>query len=122
MSVSLTIWLLVLSLLILFLVIYLLRKGRIPVKFSLVWFLVILILFAIALAPGILVLIQKLLGFKAMSNMIIGILFVILFLICITLTVMISGQKTKTTLLIQEISILENRVQSLEKDMSANEK
>ena len=46
--------------------------------------------------------------------MVTGVLFVILLFITISLTVIVSGQKKKITLLVQEISVLKNRVSDLE--------
>lgn len=46
--------------------------------------------------------------------MVTGVLFVILLFITISLTVIVSGQKKRITLLVQEISILKNRVNDLE--------
>lgn len=46
--------------------------------------------------------------------MVTGVLFVILLFITISLTVIVSGQKKKITLLVQEVSILKNRVNDLE--------
>ena len=43
-------------------------------------------------------------------NMVTGVLFVILLFITISLTVIVSGQKKKITLLIQEVSILKNEI------------
>ncbi|WP_443668457.1 DUF2304 family protein [Holdemanella porci] len=42
--------------------------------------------------------------------MVTGVLFVILLFITISLTVIVSGQKKKITLLIQEVSILKNEI------------
>ena len=48
--------------------------------------------------------------------MVTGVLFVILLFITISLTVIVSGQKKKITLLVQEVSILKNRVSDLEEE------
>ena len=50
-----------------------------------------------------------------MSNLIIGVIIGILLLLTMALTVMIAGQKKKTTLLIQELSILRHEVKENEK-------
>ena len=49
-----------------------------------------------------------------LANMVTGVLFVIILFITISLSVIVSGQKKKITLLVQEISILKNRVNDLE--------
>ena len=50
------------------------------------------------------------LGFQTISNLVVGVFIVILFFITISLTVIVSAQKKKITLLIQEVSILKEVV------------
>ena len=49
-----------------------------------------------------------------MSNLIIGIFIFILLMITISLTVITSGQKRKTTLLIQEVSMLKTKMEKFD--------
>ena len=49
-------------------------------------------------------------GFQTSSNLVIGFLFVLLFLVIIALTVIVADQTTKINLLIQEISLLKERI------------
>jgi hypothetical protein len=49
-------------------------------------------------------------GFSTISNLVIGIILVILLFITIALTVIVSGQKEKIRILIQEVSILKEKV------------
>lgn len=95
---------------ILYAVIFLIfKKGRIPLKFALVWLLPTTIVMFVGIVPDFLIVIMDFLGFQTLSNMIIGMLFVILIFICIALTIIVSGQNTKITLLIQELSILKKK-------------
>ena len=50
------------------------------------------------------------LGFQTISNLVVGVFIVILFFITISLTVIVSAQKKKITLLIQEVSILKEKI------------
>lgn len=118
MNLSLTFSFLFLILILFSSVIYLLYKGRMPVKFCLFWLLVCIILFMVCIFPNAIVSLAKIVGFISMPNLVIGILFTLLFFICIVLTVMISGQKVKTTLLIQELSLLKKQVEILKKERS----
>lgn len=86
------------------------KKGRMPLKYLLVWWIPATIVLIVAIFPPILEKVIITLGFQTISNMIIGLLFVVLIFICISLTIIISGQQTKITLLIQEVSLLKNRV------------
>lgn len=109
---SRTIFYVIVAAIIIFLVtLQLLRKGRIPVKFSILWLFVSFILLLVAVFPNFIVIIAQFMGFQTMSNMLIGILIFILFMMSIALTVIVSGQKAKITLLIQEISILKKEME-----------
>ena len=94
----------------------LLRRGRIPVKFSILWFIVAAILLVVGIFPNFIVLISTRIGFISMSNMLVGILIFLLFAMCIALTVIVSGQATKITLLIQEVSMLKKKIVNEEKN------
>lgn len=92
-----------------------LRRGRIPMKFALVWYVPSFAIVLLALVPNFFQVIADILGFQTISNLVAGFLFVILFLIIIALTVIVAGQTTKINLLIQEISIMKKKLLELEK-------
>ena len=104
------------GLLIFLVTLQLLRRGRIPVKFSILWFIVAVILLVVGIFPNFIVLISTIIGFISMSNMLVGILIFLLFAMCIALTVIVSGQATKITLLIQEVSMLKKKIVNEEKN------
>ena len=104
------------GLLIFLVTLQLLRRGRIPVKFSILWFIVAVILLVVGIFPNFIVLISTRIGFICMSNMVVGILIFLLFAMCIALTVIVSGQATKITLLIQEVSMLKKKIVNEEKN------
>ena len=109
MSKSLILTVLLFAFILLFSVIHLLRKGRIPVKYALVWILSSIVVVIISCIPNLMVSLAKFLGFELLSNMVLCIFIgLLLFLI---LTVMMAGQKKKTTLLIQELSLLKKEVE-----------
>lgn len=116
MSKSLTITLVVVSLLLIILTTYVLKKGRIPEKYSLLWYAFALIILLVGIFPKIFTVVSKTLGFELMSNLIIAVIIGSLLLLTMALTVMIAGQKKKTTMLIQEISILKARVKEIEEN------
>ena len=115
MSGSLRLYVIIVGIVLFIITAGILKKGRIPVKYSFVWFLASIIIIFIGLIPGVLSFFSNALGFEAPANMIIGVFIFTLLLITMALTIIVSGQKKKTTLLIQEISILEERVEKLEK-------
>ena len=104
------------GLLIFLVTLQLLRRGRIPVKFSILWVIVAVILLVVGIFPNFIVLISTRIGFISMSNMLVGILIFLLFAMCIALTVIVSGQATKITLLIQEVSMLKKKIVNEEKN------
>lgn len=109
MSISLRLGLVIVSLVLLIIVLSQLKKRRIPVKYSLVWMLSSLIILLIAIIPNVFIKLSKLLGFVTMSNLVIAMFIFILLIISLTLTVIVSGQRKKITLLIQEVSMLKSR-------------
>lgn len=115
MSNDLRIAIFIVALLLYFIIFLIFRNGRMPLKFALVWLLPITVVFMVGIVPDFLTFLTNIIGFQTTSNMVIGLLFVILIFICIALTIIVSGQNTKIILLIQEISILKKSMKE-EKD------
>ncbi len=110
MSKSLILTILIFAIVLFLSIFYLLRKGRIPVKYALVWLFCVLLILLVSIIPNLMVHLANLLGFELLSNMVLSLFIAILLFLTLVLTVMIAGQKKKTTLLIQEISILKAEV------------
>lgn len=91
-------------------VLLILKRGRIPTKFALIWLIPAILIILLALFPNLFYFFAKIVGFQTISNVAIGMLFVLLFFIILALTVIIAGQTTKINLLIQEISLLKEQV------------
>lgn len=108
MSINLRLGLIIVSLVLMIIVLLQLRKRRIPVKYSLVWIFSSITILLIGVVPQIFITIANLLGFVTMSNLVIAMFIFILLIISLTLTVIVSGQRKKITLLIQEISMLKS--------------
>ena len=113
MTFNLRLGLVIVSLLLMIVVIKILKKGRIPVKYSFVWILSVIVILLVGLIPSLFGWISRLFGFVTMANMVVGIFIFILLMITISLTVMIAGQKKKTTMLIQELSILKQEIKNM---------
>lgn len=96
MSINVRIVMIIFALFIILLIINLLKKDRVPIKISLLWLFAAFLILFIGAFPECLKLLLDLLGFKTLSNMLGGILLGILFVISISLTVVISGQKAKS--------------------------
>lgn len=115
MSKNLTLTLIVVGLALIILTTFILKKGRISEKHALLWYAMSILILLLGIIPNVFTVISKQLGFYVMSSFIIGVFIGILIIITMALTVMIAGQKKKTTLLIQEVSILKEEVENLKK-------
>ncbi len=113
MSQNLTLTLIIVGIALVVLTTIILKKGRISEKHALLWYAMSLIIILAGIIPQVLVEISQKLGFTVMSSFVIGIFIGILIMLTMALTVMIAGQKKKTTLLIQEISLLKAEVEKL---------
>lgn len=89
---------------------FLLKKGKINIKYSLVWFGLFGLMFLFLIVPNFLSSVKNIIGFKVESNMIFSLFIIVLVFISIALTVIVSKQDKKIRLLIQEISILKENV------------
>ena len=109
MSLNLVITLIVVALLLFLFTTHFLKKGKIPVKYSLLQYAFALIIFLVGLFPQIFTFIYTKLGFEVMSNMIIGIFIGLLIILNMALCIMIANQKQKIIMLIQEVSTLKSK-------------
>ena len=113
MPFNLRLSILIIALILAAVILRVLHKDMIPVKYSLLWAIGVILLIILSIWPNILVSLASLIGFQTISNMVTGVCCHLLF-ITISLTVIVSGQKKKIILLVQEVSILKNRVDDLE--------
>ena len=112
MSIRIIILMLLAALFIIAFTTHFLRKGRMPEKYALLWYFFGLAVIILSLFPNLMSYFSKLFGFESPANMIFIILIAILLLLDMALTIMIAGQKKKTTLLIQELSILKEKIKN----------
>ncbi len=108
MSVKLRIALLIFSLVWFLIIFYLIRRDKLPVKYSLFWFIAIFVIFLISIVPGILEIVTHTFGFTTLSNLVIGIILTLLLFITLVLTTIVAVQKKQITLLIQEVSMIKS--------------
>lgn len=109
MSIEITISSIIFLVLIMLFILYLVKKKKISIKYSLVWLLPCIVLIIFTLVPGLMIFVSKTLGFQTASNMILTLLICFLMVITIALTVIVTNQKDKIRLLIQEVSILKGK-------------
>lgn len=103
------------------LIIYLMKKGRMSLKYSLVWFLTGLVLLICAAFPQLIGYATGLLGIYSEVNGVffVGVCFILL--IILSLTSIVSGLSERLRNLIQTQGMLEKRVRELEEKISAME-
>lgn len=106
MGTSLKIILTIISLLMIYITLKAVRDNKLPIKYSLIWLLSGFILLFVSLFTNLFSLISNIIGFKVSVNLVIGILISLLLIITMMLTMIVSEQKKKITLLIEEVSIL----------------
>ena len=92
------------------------KKGKISLKYSIIWFACLFLLALFTIFPDLLAWITKLFGIQISSNFIFAFLICVLFVICISLTVIVSELNEKVRNLIQEVSILKNERIKKEED------
>lgn len=96
----------ILAILLFTLVVIILKKKYLLIKYSTVWIFSSLLILIFAFFPKTMELIAHTLGFEILSNMIFLIMISILFFITFSLTIIVSSQRKKIDLLIQEVSLL----------------
>lgn len=110
MPLNLRILLIVLSCILIITIFILMSKNKLPIKYSLFWLLSAFVILMVGTVPNIVGLFTKLVGFETTASMVTGIIIGLLLLITLLLTIIISEQKRKITLLIQEVSIINKKI------------
>ncbi len=113
--------LLVCVLVYLLVILALMRRGRMSLKYSLIWFLSGVILLICAIFPQVISFFTRLMGIYSDTNAVffIGVCFLIL--IVLSLTSIASGQSERIRTLVQTQAILEKRVRDLEEKVGRME-
>lgn len=85
------------------------RKNKILIKYSIIWYSCSALLILFVLFPSVLTWFTHLFGIELESNFIFMIMIGILFIISISLTIIVSQQKEAIRVLTQELSILKSK-------------
>ena len=109
MSSSLKIISVLFCLVIIGIILYIVKKGRISIKYSLIWFFSMFVLLLLILIPNLLSFLTHLMGVEIASNLIFALIIAVLIFINISLTIIVSGQNDKIRLLVQEISLIKGK-------------
>ena len=121
MSLALQIVLLVLVVIFLLAIIHLLRKGKLSLKYSLIWIFSSIILLIMIIFPQLSIQVSKWIGVEVPSNFIFMLEGIFVLVILILLTLIVSNQTSRFTRLTQAVAILERRIRDLEEKNAGSE-
>ena len=85
------------------------RKQKIYVRYSMIWFFSALILLIVGIFPGIIEWINGFIGFEVIANLIIAILITLLMIITFVLTLVVTKQRKQMDQVIQELALLRQK-------------
>ena len=111
MSDNLRILLVLFSFCLFILVLNLMSKNKIPIRYSLYWIVASILIFIVGAFPDFIALFTNMAGFETTANFVIGIILAMLLAITLILTIIVSAHKKKIKLLIQEVSMLKREVE-----------
>ena len=115
MNISLKIFLLILLFSQLFLIVKIVKRKKMTIKYACFWIFLILLMGIITVFPEIVYKLSSLFGFEVTANMIFLLGFFFLFYIAFVITTSVSIQNERIKSLIQEVCILKESVSNDEK-------
>lgn len=116
MTINLKIALIVITLIYVFLLLKEIKNKRLKLSFAIFWIISGILLVIAIMTPNLIEYLTKILGFEVPANMLFCITIFIAFYLIFNLTIKLSKEYQNNVLLIQEISLLKNRVEKLEKE------
>lgn len=93
-------------------IIRLVKRKQLTMKYSFLWIILLFVIFLCAILPIIPYRISDILGFETPANFIFLVAVFFLLAIALSLSIIVSKQQRKITTLIQEVAILENNSKS----------
>ena len=101
--------------------IMLLKKGKLSLRYSLLWGFSGLLMLILAVFPGTLDWFARLIGVYSSVNALFAVILFCGMLLMISFTVIVSKEKQEIVRLVQKMALLENRIEALEKEMDAKD-
>lgn len=96
------------------LIFILLKKNRIELRYSILWFFSGFVMLLISIFPEILNWFSNLVGINIPANALFAVTIFIILMLMLAFTSVISREKQEIIRLVQEMAILENRIRQLE--------
>lgn len=118
MSLPLMLALIIFSVALVALVSFLVVKGKIPIKYSLLWYTFAVLVLLVGLIPDFFGMLGRFIGFNIMSDLVIGVILVVLIFLNIALTVMIASQRRRINLVSQEVALLKKELNDVKRQKS----
>ena len=100
--------LIVFSVIWIFEILHLIRSSKISIKYSLTWLIMAVLLLLVGLFPNFISKVAAFFGFLP-THFVIGIIFTLLLMLTLSLTLIVTNQKTQINNLVQEISMLKSK-------------
>ena len=94
--------------------IWLLRKNRLELRYALLWFFCGVIMLVLAIFPRLLDRFAQFAGIYSSVNALFAVALFFALMLILSLTSIVSREKQEIVRLIQELAVLENRVEKLE--------
>lgn len=114
LSIALRITLFAICVILLFFIVRLIGQGRLQLRYSLLWMVLIAVILLCAIFPGAVATMAEFFGFEYSSNFVFSAGIVILLLIALSLSMVCSWQARYIRRLIQSVALLDNRISKLE--------
>lgn len=114
MTANLKIALILITVIYLFLILKKIKDKKLQLSFSTFWIVSGILLIIAIITPNLIEWLTKALGFEIPANMLFCITIFVAFYLIFNLMVKLSKEAQKNTVLIQEISLLKDRVKKLE--------
>ena len=115
-------WLLIIGTLIFCcIILIMLRRKSLNLKYSMVWFFFSAVLLLIAAFPQLVYCLAKWVGVMVPSNIVFVLEAVFVLIVLLSLTAIVSSQNEKIVKLVQSIALLEKRVRDLEQQKERQE-
>ena len=122
MTINLRIALIIMILIYVSLILKKIQSKKLQLNFSTFWIISGVLLLLAVITPNLIENLTKLLGFEVPANMLFCITIFVAFYLIFNLTIKLSNEAQKNTLLIQEISLLKSRISKLEEKNKEDKK
>ena len=97
------------------LLVWLLKRNRLSLKYCLLWLLSGIIMLVLAVFPGVLDWFSHAIGIYSSVNALFAVILFCGMMLMISFTVIVSREKQEIVKMVQRIALLENRIRELEK-------